>query len=207
MRQQAGFLKHIAQGALVRGQAHIVCIVLPHLMAQLHHATRRGKLATCNPFPVATGIFLVLDHDARKTADRAGPKANEDRAVIIGEALEIAMERAARLCRARFREQLLHRRADVLGPDLVVRIHEPKSQSMARIRRAILLLAAAAPATPFYFYDIPSMTGVSLPMPEFIGLAEQFGSVYMPTYAVVLTFVIMAGVLAVRPQGLLGRPA
>jgi branched-chain amino acid transport system permease protein len=36
-----------------------------------------------------------------------------------------------------------------------------------------------------------------------IGLAEQFGSVYMPTYAVVLTFVIMVAVLAVRPQGLL----
>ncbi len=37
-----------------------------------------------------------------------------------------------------------------------------------------------------------------------IGLAEQFGSVYMPTYAVVLTFIIMVAVLAVRPQGLLG---
>jgi branched-chain amino acid transport system permease protein len=36
-----------------------------------------------------------------------------------------------------------------------------------------------------------------------IGLADQFGSVYMPTYAVVLTFVIMVIVLAVRPQGLL----
>jgi len=36
-----------------------------------------------------------------------------------------------------------------------------------------------------------------------IGLAEQFGSVYMPTYAVVLTFVIMVLVLALRPQGLL----
>jgi branched-chain amino acid transport system permease protein len=35
-----------------------------------------------------------------------------------------------------------------------------------------------------------------------IGLAEQFGSVYMPTYAIVLTFVIMIVVLAVRPQGL-----
>ena len=36
-----------------------------------------------------------------------------------------------------------------------------------------------------------------------IGLADQFGTVYMPTYAVVLTFVIMVVVLAVRPQGLL----
>ncbi len=36
-----------------------------------------------------------------------------------------------------------------------------------------------------------------------IGLAEQLGSVYIPTYAIVLTFLIMVLVLAVRPQGLL----
>ena len=35
-----------------------------------------------------------------------------------------------------------------------------------------------------------------------IGLSEQFGSVYFPTYAVVLTFLIMVLVLAFRPQGL-----
>ncbi len=35
-----------------------------------------------------------------------------------------------------------------------------------------------------------------------IGLAEQFGSVYFPTYAVVLTFLIMVVVIAFRPQGL-----
>lgn len=38
-----------------------------------------------------------------------------------------------------------------------------------------------------------------------IGLAEQFGSVYFPTYAVVLTFLIMVLVLAFRPHGLMGR--
>lgn len=37
-----------------------------------------------------------------------------------------------------------------------------------------------------------------------VGLAEQFGSVYFPTYAVVLTFLIMVVVLAFRPQGLMG---
>jgi branched-chain amino acid transport system permease protein len=40
-----------------------------------------------------------------------------------------------------------------------------------------------------------------------IGLAEQFGLAYAPTYGVVFTFVIMALVLAFRPQGFLGRPA
>ena len=38
-----------------------------------------------------------------------------------------------------------------------------------------------------------------------IGLAEQFGLAYFPTYGVVLTFVIMIAVLAIRPQGIVGR--
>jgi branched-chain amino acid transport system permease protein len=40
-----------------------------------------------------------------------------------------------------------------------------------------------------------------------IGLAEQLGLAYSPTYGVVYTFVIMVAVLAVRPQGIMGRPA
>ncbi len=38
-----------------------------------------------------------------------------------------------------------------------------------------------------------------------IGLAEQFGLAYSPTYGVVYTFLIMVAVLAIRPQGILGR--
>lgn len=38
-----------------------------------------------------------------------------------------------------------------------------------------------------------------------VGLAEQYGLAYAPTYGVVFTFAIMVLVLAVRPQGLLGR--
>ena len=34
-------------------------------------------------------------------------------------------------------------------------------------------IAAAAPATPFYFYDIPPFTGVSLSMPDFLALARE----------------------------------
>jgi branched-chain amino acid transport system permease protein len=40
-----------------------------------------------------------------------------------------------------------------------------------------------------------------------IGLAEQFGLAYAPTYGIIFTFVIMALVLAFRPRGILGRPA
>jgi N-acetylneuraminate lyase len=34
-------------------------------------------------------------------------------------------------------------------------------------------IAAAAPALPFYYYDIPAMTGVQLPMPDFLDAAPQ----------------------------------
>lgn len=37
-----------------------------------------------------------------------------------------------------------------------------------------------------------------------IGLAEQIGLVYFPTYGIVLTFVIMVVTLAIRPQGVMG---
>ena len=54
-----------------------------------------------------------------------------------------------------------------------------KPKTSAQLAEWCAKLAAAAPKTPFYFYDIPTMTGVSLPMPEFIGLAEQS----IPTFA------------------------
>ncbi len=40
-----------------------------------------------------------------------------------------------------------------------------------------------------------------------VGLAEQFGLAYTPTYGIAYTFLIMVLVLAIRPQGILGRPA
>jgi branched-chain amino acid transport system permease protein len=40
-----------------------------------------------------------------------------------------------------------------------------------------------------------------------IGLAEQLGLVYSPTYGVVYTFLIMVVVLAFRPQGIMGKAA
>jgi len=38
-----------------------------------------------------------------------------------------------------------------------------------------------------------------------VGLVSQFALVYAPTYSLVLTFALMVIVLAVRPQGILGR--
>jgi branched-chain amino acid transport system permease protein len=38
-----------------------------------------------------------------------------------------------------------------------------------------------------------------------VGLVSQYGLAYMPTYSILITFAMMILVLAVRPQGLLGR--
>ncbi|MGZ0712408.1 branched-chain amino acid ABC transporter permease (plasmid) [Coraliomargarita sp. W4R53] len=38
-----------------------------------------------------------------------------------------------------------------------------------------------------------------------VGLVSQFALVYIPTYSLVVTFALMVVVLAVRPQGLMGR--
>jgi branched-chain amino acid transport system permease protein len=40
-----------------------------------------------------------------------------------------------------------------------------------------------------------------------LGLAETYGLAYAPTYSVVFTFLILIGVLAFRPRGIMGKPA
>ncbi len=54
-----------------------------------------------------------------------------------------------------------------------------KPRSLDALIACAAEIAAAAPATPFYFYDIPSMTGVSFPMADF--LAQ--GAARIPTLA------------------------
>ena len=40
-----------------------------------------------------------------------------------------------------------------------------------------------------------------------LGLAETYGLAYAPTYSVVFTFIVLIGVLAFRPRGIMGRAA
>lgn len=46
-----------------------------------------------------------------------------------------------------------------------------KPPTVADLIACCVEIASAAPAVPFYFYDIPSTTGVSLPMPDFLAEA------------------------------------
>ncbi|MBM3860657.1 MAG: N-acetylneuraminate lyase [Verrucomicrobia bacterium] len=48
-----------------------------------------------------------------------------------------------------------------------------KPRSIAGLIDCCAEIAAGAPELPFYFYDIPAMTGVSLPMPEFLAQGKE----------------------------------
>lgn len=48
-----------------------------------------------------------------------------------------------------------------------------KPRSLDALIAGCAQIAGAAPETPFYFYDIPAMTGVSLPMLEFLERAPK----------------------------------
>jgi N-acetylneuraminate lyase len=48
-----------------------------------------------------------------------------------------------------------------------------KPDSLEALIASCSEIASAAPATPFYYYDIPSFTGLRLPMSEFLGLAAD----------------------------------
>lgn len=48
-----------------------------------------------------------------------------------------------------------------------------KPRDVAALVEVCADMAGAAPSTPFYFYDIPSMTGVSLSMPEFLARGRE----------------------------------
>jgi N-acetylneuraminate lyase len=47
-----------------------------------------------------------------------------------------------------------------------------KPRSVEALIACCAEIASAAPSTPFYFYDIPSLTGVTLSMPEFLQAAQ-----------------------------------
>jgi len=48
-----------------------------------------------------------------------------------------------------------------------------KPRDVAALTACYAEIAAAAPNTPFYAYDIPELTGVNLPMPEFLEQARD----------------------------------
>lgn len=48
-----------------------------------------------------------------------------------------------------------------------------KPKTLAELIACCADIAAAAPGTPFYFYDIPALTGVQFPMPDLLASADR----------------------------------
>lgn len=71
--------------------------------------------------------------------------------------------------------RVLARQAEELGAAAIAAISPSyfKPRTVDLLVDCVADIAAAAPATPFYFYDIPAMSGVSLSMPEFLTLAPE----------------------------------
>jgi N-acetylneuraminate lyase len=70
--------------------------------------------------------------------------------------------------------RMLAAQAQTLGAAAVAAISPSyfKPRSLEALVACAAEIASAAPGTPFYFYDIPMLTGVSFPMPEFLEKAR-----------------------------------
>jgi N-acetylneuraminate lyase len=55
-----------------------------------------------------------------------------------------------------------------------------KPKTLSVLLDCCVEVARAAPSTPFYFYDIPSMTGVQFSMPDFVAQASDRIPTFMP---------------------------
>ncbi len=68
-----------------------------------------------------------------------------------------------------------HPGAQVIGANAIAALAPSyfKPKSVEALVACCVEVAAAAPGVPFYFYDIPILTGVQLPMPEFLARASE----------------------------------
>ena len=135
-------------------------------------------------------------------------------AVVIGVAMWLVLNRTPhRHDRARRRRRPRHSGGDGRAhPDRVrrrVRVRRgaggPRRASSAarsnRWRRARTRAFCWTSLVVVILGGMGSIPGAALGA-VIVGLSEQLGSVYIPSYAIVVTFLIMVLVLAVRPQGL-----
>ena len=99
-------------------------------------------------------------------------------AVVKGTSLRLVVHVGAN-CLADART--LAAQAESLGAEAIAALSPSyfKPRTVSTLAASMSQVAAAAPGLPFYFYDIPVMTAVSLPMPEFLAVANE----QIPTFA------------------------
>jgi N-acetylneuraminate lyase len=161
----------------------------------------RGLIAaTHTPFTLDGSLALgVVERQAEAlladgvTAVFVGGSTGECHSLTLDERLRLAA-RWAEVARGTALRVIVHvgsncladartlaAQAEQLGASAIA-AHSPsyfKPSSVAALVACCADIAAAAPGTPFYFYDIPVLTGVNLPMPEFL----ERGAEDIPTLA------------------------
>ncbi len=133
------------------------------------------------------GVERQAEHLSRNRIQAVfiGGSTGESQSLTLAERLELA-QRWSAVLRGTSMRLVVHVGANCLG-DAVALARQAEQLGAAAISalapsyfkpRTVALLvdsmaavAAAAPATPFYYYDIPQLTGLNLSVPEFLGQA------------------------------------
>lgn len=103
------------------------------------------SLTTAERMQIAEAWKKALAHSPIKLIVHAGHNCLEDARALAAHAQRIGADAVA-----------------VMAPCYF------KPASVEDLVEFCVPVAAAAPSLPFYFYDIPALTGVSLPMPDFL---------------------------------------
>jgi N-acetylneuraminate lyase len=113
----------------------------------------------------STGEGVSLSTPERKQVTEASIAAAADRVPVVVQVGHNSLAEA--------RDLAAH--AEAAGADATSAMPPSyfKPGSVAMLVECCAEIAAAAPTLPFYYYHIPVMTGVGLPMPEFLKLAAE----------------------------------
>jgi len=149
-----------AEGAL---RLDAISPLAAHLSAQNVHAVFIGgttgefeSLTLAERLALAERWFAVVKERPMRIVVHVGSNCQEDARVLAAQAEYLGAVGIAALAPSYF-----------------------KPRSVGELVRWCREIAAAAPETPFYYYDIPAMTGVVLPMAEFAAQAAD----QIPTFA------------------------
>lgn len=131
---------------------------------QAEHLVRNGATAAFINGTTGESHSLTLD-ERLALADRWA-------AVVRGTALKLIVHVGANAVRdaatlAAQAEKLHAHAISALAPSYF------KPRSIDALIACCEEITRAAPGTPFYYYDIPSFTGVALPMPDFLAAAPE----------------------------------
>jgi N-acetylneuraminate lyase len=150
--------------------------------------------ATHTPFHADGGLNLaaverqaelLLRHGV--AAAFVGGSTGESQSLTVGERLALA-QRWAEVARGTPLRVVVHvgsncladartlaAQAQALGATAIAALAPSyfKPRTLEALAACCAEVASAAAGLPFYFYDIPALTGVALPMPEFLDLAAE----------------------------------